>query len=48
MAKSFLGYDVNYVKRDDNMVADLLSKLGFGRKPILSEIFLELLRLPSI
>ncbi|KAK1642302.1 hypothetical protein QYE76_060107 [Lolium multiflorum] len=34
IAKSFLGYEVKYVRRDDNTAADMLSKLGSGRKPI--------------
>ncbi|KAK1662583.1 hypothetical protein QYE76_050742 [Lolium multiflorum] len=39
IAKCFLGYEVKYVRRDDNTAADMLSKLGSGRKPI--GIFLE-------
>ncbi|KAK1630203.1 hypothetical protein QYE76_004518 [Lolium multiflorum] len=31
IAKSFLGYEVKYVRRDDNTAADMLSKLGSGR-----------------
>ncbi|KAK1603674.1 hypothetical protein QYE76_027347 [Lolium multiflorum] len=34
IAKCFLGYEVKYVRRDDNTAADMLSKLGSGRKPI--------------
>ncbi|KAK1613946.1 hypothetical protein QYE76_019463 [Lolium multiflorum] len=34
IAKCFLGYEVKYVGRDDNTAADMLSKLGSGRKPI--------------
>src|SRR3954471_21496813 len=30
IAKSFLGYEVKYVPRDQNQVADLLSKLESG------------------
>ncbi|KAK1614823.1 hypothetical protein QYE76_020340 [Lolium multiflorum] len=31
IAKCFLGYEVKYVRRDDNTAADMLSKLGSGR-----------------
>ena len=48
MAKCFLGYEVKYVRRDDNTAADVLSKLGSGRKPIPPGIFLEHLRVPSV
>ena len=48
MAKCFLGYEVKYVRRDDNTAADMLSKLGSGRKPIPPGIFLEHLRVPSV
>ncbi|KAK1678938.1 hypothetical protein QYE76_039786 [Lolium multiflorum] len=48
IAKCFLGYEVKYVRRDDNTVADMLSKLGSGRKPIPPGIFLEHLRVPSV
>ncbi|KAK1621245.1 hypothetical protein QYE76_026762 [Lolium multiflorum] len=48
IAKCFLGYEVKYVKRDDNTAADMLSKLGSGRKPIPPGIFLEHLRIPSV
>ena len=47
LAKCFLGYEVKYVRRDDNAAADMLSKLGSGRKPIPPGIFLEHLRIPS-
>ncbi|KAK1585292.1 hypothetical protein QYE76_008124, partial [Lolium multiflorum] len=30
IAKCFLGYEVKYVRRDDNTAADMLSKLGSG------------------
>jgi ribonuclease HI len=33
IAKYFLGYEVKYVRRDDNTAANMLSKLGSGRKP---------------
>ncbi|KAK1620214.1 hypothetical protein QYE76_025731 [Lolium multiflorum] len=46
IAKCFLGYEVKYVRRDDNTAADMLSKLGSGRKPIPPGIFLEHLRIP--
>ncbi|KAK1680058.1 hypothetical protein QYE76_040906 [Lolium multiflorum] len=48
IAKCFLGYEVKYVRRDDNTAADMLSKLGSGRKPIPPGIFLEYLRVPSV
>ena len=32
IAKSFLGYEGKYVPREQNEAADLLSKLGLGRK----------------
>jgi hypothetical protein len=48
IAKSFLGYEVKYARRDDNTAADMLSKLGSGRKPIPPGIFLEHLRTPSV
>src|SRR4051812_28123232 len=41
IAKCFLGYEVKYIPRDDNVAADMLSKLGSGRKPIPPRIFLE-------
>ncbi|KAK1651348.1 hypothetical protein QYE76_069153 [Lolium multiflorum] len=48
IAKCFLGYIVKYITRDDNEAADMLSKLGSGRKPIPPGIFLEHLRIPSV
>jgi ribonuclease HI len=30
IAKNFIGYDIKYVKREDNMADDTLSKLGSG------------------
>ncbi|KAK1694335.1 hypothetical protein QYE76_011032 [Lolium multiflorum] len=48
IAKCFLGYEVKYVRRDDNTAADMLSKLGSGRKPIPPGVFLEHLRVPSV
>ncbi|KAK1611411.1 hypothetical protein QYE76_035084 [Lolium multiflorum] len=48
IAKCFLGYEVKYVRRDDNTAADMLSKLGSGRKLIPPGIFLEHLRIPSV
>ncbi|KAK1646679.1 hypothetical protein QYE76_064484 [Lolium multiflorum] len=48
ITKCFLGYEVKYVRRDDNTAADMLSKLGSGRKPIPPGIFLENLRVPSV
>ena len=48
IAKSFLGYEVKYVPREQNEAADLLSKLGSGHKQILPGVFLEHLRTPSV
>ena len=48
MAKGFVGYEVKYVRREDNVAVDLLCKPGSGRKPIPAGIFLEHLRVPSI
>ncbi|KAK1693488.1 hypothetical protein QYE76_010185 [Lolium multiflorum] len=48
ITKCFLGYEVKYVRRDDNTAADMLSKLGSYRKPIPPGIFLEHLRIPSV
>ncbi|KAK1698353.1 hypothetical protein QYE76_015050 [Lolium multiflorum] len=46
-AKCFLGYEVKYVE-ETNTAADMLSKLGSGRKQIPPGIFLEHLRIPSV
>src|SRR3954452_19656547 len=48
LAKCFLRYEVKYIPRDDNAAADMLSKLGSGRKPIPPGIFLEHLRVASV
>ena len=48
IAKCILGYEVKYVRSDDNTAADTLSKLGSGRKSIPPKIFLEHLRIPSV
>ncbi|KAK1644293.1 hypothetical protein QYE76_062098 [Lolium multiflorum] len=48
IAKCFLGYEVKYVRRDDNTAADMLSNLGSGRKPIPPGIFLEHLQIHSV
>src|SRR5215216_5449070 len=48
IAKSFLGYEVKYVPREQNKTDDLLSKLGSGRKRIPPGVFLEHLREPSV
>ncbi|KAK1665080.1 hypothetical protein QYE76_053239 [Lolium multiflorum] len=47
IAKCFLGYEVKYVE-ETITAADMLSKLGSGRKPIPPGIFLEHLRVPSV
>jgi hypothetical protein len=48
MAKSFLGYDIKHVRREDNMAADTLSKLGSSHKAVPPGVFLEHLRVPSV
>ena len=48
IAKSFIGYEVKYVPRDDNMAVDTLSKMGSGRKPVAPGVLLEHLRVPSV
>jgi hypothetical protein len=48
MAKSFLGYYIKHVQREDNMAADTLSKLGSSRKAVPPGIFLEHLYVPSV
>ena len=48
LAKAFTGYEVKYVPREENMAADLLSRIGSGRKPIPPGVFLEHLRVPSV
>jgi hypothetical protein len=48
MAKSFLGYDRKHVRREDNMAADTLSKLGSSRRAVPPGIFLEHLHVPSV
>jgi hypothetical protein len=48
MAKSFLGYDIKHVRREDNMVAATLSKLGSSRKVVLPGVFLEHLHVPLV
>jgi hypothetical protein len=34
MSLHFKGYEVKYVKREENWAADILSKLGSSRKPV--------------
>ncbi|XP_051212668.1 uncharacterized protein [Lolium perenne] len=48
IAKCFLRYEVKYVRRDDNIAADTLSKLESGQKPIPPGIFLDHMRIPSV
>jgi ribonuclease HI len=48
MAKSFLSYDIKHVRREDNMAADTLSKLGSSRKAVPPGVFLEHLHVPSV
>jgi ribonuclease HI len=48
MAKSFLGYDIKHIRREDNMAADTLSKLGSSHKAVPPGVFLEQLDVPSV
>jgi hypothetical protein len=48
MDKSFSGYDIKYIRQEDNMEADTLSKLGSSRKAVLPGVFLEHLHVPSV
>jgi ribonuclease HI len=48
MAKSFIGYDIKYVRREDNMATGTLSKLGSSRKAVPPGVFLEHLHVPSV
>jgi ribonuclease HI len=48
MAKSFLGYDIKHVWREDNMAANTLSKLGSSRKAVPPGVFLRHLHIPSV
>jgi hypothetical protein len=48
MAKSFISYDIKHVRREDNMAADTLYKLGSSRKAVLPGVFLEHLHVPSV
>src|SRR4051812_28332882 len=48
ISKSFLGYEVKYVPREQNEAADLLSNLGSGCKMIPPGVFLEHLHTPSV
>jgi hypothetical protein len=48
MTKSFLDYDIKHVRREDNMAADTLSKLGSSRKAVPPGIFLEHIHVPSV
>src|SRR3954471_10185185 len=48
IAKSFLGYEVKYMPREQNEAADLLSKLGSGCKRIPPRVFLKNLRTSSM
>jgi hypothetical protein len=48
MAKSFISYDIKHVRREDNMTADTLSKLGSSRKAVPPDMFLENLHVPSV
>jgi hypothetical protein len=48
MAKSFIGYDIKCVRREDNMADDTLSKLGSSRKAVPPVVFLEHMHVPSV
>jgi hypothetical protein len=48
MAKSFLGYNIKHVQREDNMVADTMSKLGSSRKAVPPSVFFEHLHVPLV
>jgi hypothetical protein len=48
MAKSSLDYDIKHVRRENNMAADTLSKLGSSRKAVPLGVFLEHLHVPSV
>ena len=48
MSLHFKGCEVKYVKREENWAADILSKLGSSRKPVLPGVFLEHLHVLSI
>jgi hypothetical protein len=48
MAKIFIGYEIKHVRREDNMAADTLSKLGSSRKAVPQGVFLEHLHIPSV
>ena len=48
MSLDFRGYEVKYVKREENWAADILSKLGSARKPVPPGVFLEHLHVPSV
>jgi hypothetical protein len=48
MAKSFLGYDIKHERREDNMAANTLSKLGSSHKAVLPGVFLEHMHVPSV
>ena len=48
MSKHFSGYEVKYVKREENWAADALSKIGSARKQVPPGVFLEHLYVPSV
>jgi hypothetical protein len=48
MAKSFLDYDIKHIRREDNMAANTLSKLGSSRKAVPPGVFLKHLHVPSV
>ena len=47
-AKGFVGFEVKYVPRSENMAADALSRMGSGRTEIPPDVFLEQLHVPSV
>jgi hypothetical protein len=48
MAKSFIGYDIKHIRREDNMATDTLSKIGSSRKAVPPGMFLEHPHVPSV
>jgi ribonuclease HI len=48
MAQSYIGYEVNHIKRADNDAADTLSRLGSSRKVVPADVFLEHLHVSSV
>ena len=47
-ARHFKGYQVEHVDRRKNEAADALSRLGSQHKPVLPNVFLDILHNPSV